>query len=145
MAGNNNATTIGAIVLIGGVGYLIYKHMHISSGTRPTLAPFKIKVNGVHLENDGSITMDLLIQNPNSIPLRIKSVIADLMVGKNKVANFNMFGDTIVNGNTQATVPVIAQLLPAARMMSSKIAPGHTRIEGQININDLPTKLSLAW
>jgi hypothetical protein len=106
--------------------------------------PLQMRVVGVHPNNDGTITMDIDIQNPSSRPYAVQSIIGVLEVNGQPVANAKWFGDTIVNGNSETTLPVILQPLPILRTV--RWQPGQVfSFSGKININNQVLPLSMSY
>lgn len=108
----------------------------------------RIKMQGFHVTNDGMIAMDILMQNPNSTQFEVKSVLGQVFVNGSKVADIDAFGDNIIQGNSQGTIPLTAlvnvrgifdSLMSAMRRGNNKIL-----LQGTMNINNntVPFKIN---
>jgi LEA14-like dessication related protein len=138
MAKNNYIMTF--IVIGAGLGGLWWLKNHQSplfnaAGPNATLG---IKILGIHPESDGSINMDLLIQNTNSKIFTLKSVVGELLLNNRSISSVKMFGSYTIQGNSEEMIPLQMKLnLKSIRDIASITRKGAIlRLVGDININE---------
>ena len=138
---------IGPFLILGGlgaVGYFGLKYMRAHQAQQA--GNMRIKIQGVHLENDGTVNMDLLIMNPNSAAFTFKSVLGNLSVEGKNIAELKMFGEYTVRPNDQATIPVMAKIMPVVFKALQSSFKGRTvplHFQGVVNVNDNAVPLQL--
>jgi LEA14-like dessication related protein len=108
----------------------------------------QVKIAGVHLEQH-NVVITIRVLNPNSEAMEVKSMVGVMTANTHKIADIKMFGDYVVQGNSEQPIEVTATPLAAnlfaelANMMRS----GHTRIgfQGVINVNNSPINVNLGY
>jgi hypothetical protein len=149
----SSGTGIVPIVLLIGGGYLVYKYrdklMAMLPGSAHQLKEMRIKINGAHMENDGSLNMDWLVQNPNSNSFEFKSVLGILSVNNKPIAEVKYFGDSNVPGNNQATIPLsvpkVDRKVFADVVKMFKGKPIMMAFQGTVNVNDKTLPMTLQY
>jgi len=139
-----SALVVGSAIFAGYMGYDYYKkHQAVQANN------MRIRIAGVHMQNDGTINMDLQVMNPNSAGFSFKSILGDLLVNNTKVADLKMFGDYTVRPNDQATIPVMAKIQSmnlfaqlVQKLKGKKLAVSFT---GTINVNDKAIPLTMQY
>lgn len=139
----------GVLLSLGGKELWDYAKKQIRAHTHAQASDMRLKIQGVHMENDGTINMDMLVLNPNSAAFRIQSVLGDLMVNNRKIAELRMFGDYTVRPNDQATIPLMAKI-PTMQIFNSlvQLFRGHGALvsfHGTINVNDKAVPLTFQY
>jgi len=129
------------------VGYEVMQHLHKQETQEAR--NMKLKIQGIHVENDGTMNIDMLVQNPNSQDFSIKSVIGNLVINKNPVASINMFGNYVVRGNDQETIPLTAKVsgVDVFHALQKYFAAGKVSLffQGTINVNDKAVPMTLSY
>jgi LEA14-like dessication related protein len=156
MAKNNGILSNPLIYVVGvGLAAFIYrdKVAHILDNIkRQNIAPnqnlsLRMKILGVHPENDGTINMDLQVSNSNSFPMAIKSIVGDILINNRAIAGVKFYGDTVVPGNQESIVPLMTRINTPALMQQMgqlfRKGGGALQLVAEININDHPIPLKM--
>lgn len=128
-------------------GYYIYRKQS-SATLQQTAKDLRIKILGIHNEQS-AIAMNFDIQNPNSTGLMIRAIVGDLYADGKRIAAISMFGDYLVAGARQMTIPIVAkpykrELLISAQNLWDR---GTARVyfQGSINVNNIKIPLTLNY
>jgi LEA14-like dessication related protein len=143
---------VGAAVVGGGI--YLYKGGKLPALVNPfahlaqTFKNLQIKIGGVHLE-EKHVVITMKVLNPNSDVLEIRSIVGSMLANGHKIADIKMFGDYVVQGNSEQPIEVIANPVNVnlytelVRMLKT----GHTRVsyQGVINVNNTPVTVNLGY
>ena len=131
------------------IAFIIYKvNDYVHNHQAAQANNMRIKMSGVHMENDGTLNMDLQVLNPNSKAFTFRSIIGELVINANKIAELKMFGEYTVRSNDQATIPVTAKVSPALfktvvdKLKGQKLA---LQFRGVINVNDKAIPITMQY
>lgn len=157
MAAKNNIlrNPLTYIVVAGIVGYAYKDRLahFLDTVRRKNVAPgqqlsLRMKILGVHPENDGTINMDLQIINSNSFPMSIKSIVGEVLINGHAIAAVKFYGNNIVPGNQEAIIPLMTRInsgkLIHVMPQLFRKGGGVLQLLADININDhaVPLKMT---
>lgn len=141
MAGNNWLLYVGGAIIA-------YKALQYSKAHDKQVAKnLQIKIAGVHADKD-AIVMDFNVLNPNSQSLSFKSLVGSLMSNGVKIADLKMFGDYVVQGNSELKIPV--QAVPKVALIQQlfsqlQVGKANMSFNGVVNVNNAAIPLTLNY
>ncbi len=114
--------------------------------TKNYLSRIMIELAGVKIKGK-DVNFNVHIENPNEVPMVIKSIVGAVVVESNDgktaypLGNLNKFGNTVIKPNAQTDFPfsVAIRTLPLftyfSDLLAGKIRGQLLRFKGTININ----------
>lgn len=138
-----------AVALVGGyfvIKKVVIPEVVVPEQTKNYLSRIRIELASVKVKGK-NVNFDVRIENPNEVPMVIKSIVGAVVVESNDgktaypLGNLNKFGNTIVKPNAQTNFPfsVAIRTLPLftyfSDLLAGKIHGQLLRFNGTININ----------
>lgn len=114
--------------------------------TKNYLSRIRVEVASVKIKGQ-FINFDIRIENPNEIPMEVKSVVGDVYVESNngqtvyKLGNLNKYGTTVIKPNNETRFPFSIRVKGMqlftyfSDLLAGKVHGQIIRFNGTININ----------
>lgn len=118
MSDNNNtglkwALGIGTVALL--YTTVIKPDVIVPAQTLQYLKRLRVQLPGIKLK-DNQLIFDLRIENPNDVPMNIKSIVGDVFLFSNngrtqyKLGNVTRYGTTVIRPNNETPYPFAIRL-----------------------------------
>lgn len=127
------------LLLAGAGGFYLYKTGKLQqifhTNDLVKMNEMHLRLTGFHSDSDGSVNADIEMLNPTSTNFEIQSIVGNFLVNGVTIGTVKMFGDTVVHGNSQSTLPVNVRVNPKAIVLFRKKG-SRIQFNGNININN---------
>lgn len=137
--------------LILGAGAALVYFMKQRAAKAAYMLGIRIRIAGVQLiKQKNVVQIQLMIQNPNTVPITVRSVVGDVYVNNERLGNVSRFGSQLIAGNSESSFfievrPKVMALFNSLAALNLEKVVLTVRFIGRININDKAVPLNIAY
>lgn len=133
-----------------GVGLLAVKYFSNKASGARYLTGVKLEIRGIAPIGLNELQVTFAVNNPNTRPSVIKSVVGDVYINNTKAARVQTYNQVTIQGNAQSIYPVTVKLNPVRAFQSlaqlfKGVAGNTIRFAGTANIDDIAQPINTSY
>jgi LEA14-like dessication related protein len=149
MPGRDSNT--GTWLLLGGAAAALVYFMKQRAGKAAYMLGIRVRIGSVNMiKQKNVVQVELKIQNPNSVPVTVRSVVGDVFVNNERLGNVFREGTQLIAGNSESSLYV--EVRPKALAIFNSMSALNMekivllfRFVGSININNKSVPMNIVY